>query len=90
MVQAAEEVLTRMHFAIEKLDAEQGIVRTRPLRGANSSSSGAATMRVSYDWEEANLQSVRRSVELRVEDAPEDGGRTPPGCASSARSRSSG
>ena len=33
-MQAAEEVLSEMYFTIEKFDAEQGIIRTRPLAGA--------------------------------------------------------
>ena len=64
----AGEVLGEMHFSIEKLDPERGVVRTRPLRGAqlfevwrsdNASASGAA---------EASLHTVRRSVEVRVEE----------------------
>jgi hypothetical protein len=61
-----------MHFAIEKLDAEQGLVRTRPLRGAQFFEFWRSDNASTYSWEEANLQSVRRSVELRVR--PEDGG----------------
>lgn len=72
VVQAAANVLTRMHFAIEKLDAKQGIVRTRPLRGAQFFELWRSDNASAYNWEEANLQSVRRSVELRVK--PEDGG----------------
>jgi len=72
VVQAAGDVLTRMHFAIEKLDAEQGIVRTRPLRGAQFFEFWRSDNASPYNGEEANLQSVRRSVELRVK--PEDGG----------------
>lgn len=72
VVQAAGDVLTRMHFAIEKLDAEQGLVRTRPLRGAQFFELWRSDNAGAYNWEEANLQSVRRSVELRV--GPEDGG----------------
>ncbi len=66
VVQAAGEVLTRMHFAIDKLDADQGIVRTRPLRGAQFFELWRSDNAGAYNWEEANLQSVRRSVELRV------------------------
>jgi hypothetical protein len=66
VVQAAERVLTRMHFAIEKLDAEQGIVKTRPLRGAQFFELWRSDNASSGDCEEANLQSVRRTVELRV------------------------
>jgi len=72
VVRAAGDVLTRMHFAIEKLDAEQGIVRTRPLRGAQFFELWRSDNASPYNWEEANLQSVRRSVELRVK--PENGG----------------
>ena len=71
VVHAAGDVLTRMHFAIEKLDAEQGIVKTRPLRGAQFFEFWRSDDASPYNWEEANLQSVRRSVELRVR--PEDG-----------------
>ncbi len=68
IMQAALEVLTEMHFPIEKLDAQEGVVRTSPLRAAqffelwrsdNADPSGVA---------EANLQTIRRSVELRVTD----------------------
>jgi hypothetical protein len=72
VVQAAGDVLTRMHFAIEKLDAEQGIVRTRPLRGGQFFELWRSDNAGAYNWQEANLQSVRRSVELRVRS--EDGG----------------
>jgi hypothetical protein len=78
-IQAAEYVLTRMHFAIEKLDAEQGIVKTRPLRGAQFFEFWRSDNANSNDWEEANLQSIRRTVELRVKNEavdrrPEAGG----------------
>jgi len=72
VVQAAGDVLIRMHFAIEKLDAEQGLVRTRPLRGAQFFEFWRSDNAGTYNWEEANLQSARRSVELRVK--PEAGG----------------
>jgi hypothetical protein len=71
VMEAAERILGEMHFAIAKLDAEQGIIRTQPLTGAqffelwrsdNATFGGAA---------EANLQTIRRSVELKV--TPEDG-----------------
>ena len=66
VVQAAGDILTRMHFAIEKLNAEQGLVRTRPLRGAQFFELWRSDNAGAYNWKEANLQSVRRSVELRV------------------------
>lgn len=72
VVRAAERVLTRMHFAIEKLDAEQGLVKTRPLRGAQFFEFWRSDNASSNDCEEANLQSVRRTVELWVK--PQEGG----------------
>jgi len=66
VVQAADDVLTGMHFAIEKLDAEEGLVRTKPLRGGQFFELWRSDNAGAYNWEEANLQSVRRSVELRV------------------------
>ncbi len=74
VVQAAGNVLTGMHFIIEKLDAEQGIVRTRPLRGGQFFELWRSDNAGAYNWDEANLQSVRRAVELRVK--PEDRGQT--------------
>jgi hypothetical protein len=72
VTQAAECVLTRMHFAIEKLDAEQGIVKTRPLRGAQFFEFWRSDNASSYACKEAGLQSIRRTVELRVK--TKDGG----------------
>ena len=72
VVDAAGDVLTRMHFVIEKLDAEQGLVRTRPLRGAQFFEMWRSDNASTFAWEESNLQSIRRAVELRV--GPEDRG----------------
>jgi hypothetical protein len=72
VIEAAEDVLARMHFDIEKLDVEQGIVRTRPLRGAQFFEFWRSDNASGFDTAEANLQSIRRSVELRVR--AEDGG----------------
>lgn len=64
LMASAEKVLTSMQFTIEKLDEENGVIRTRPLRGGqffepwrkdNASASAAA---------ESNLQSLQRTVEL--------------------------
>jgi hypothetical protein len=63
---AAESVLVRMHFPIEKLDVEHGIIRTRPLRGAQFFEFWQSDNAGSFNAAEANLQALRRSVELRV------------------------
>jgi len=64
---AAETTLTRMHFDIEKADAVHGIIRTRPLTGAQffelwrSDNVGPAQVA------EASLHTIRRSIELRLQ-----------------------
>ena len=67
VLQAAHEVLSRMQFPIEKLDAEQGILRTRPLRGAQFFEFWRGDNTGCFGTAEANLQTIRRTVELRVE-----------------------
>ncbi len=66
VLQAAHEVLSRMQFPIEKLDVEQGIVRTRPLRGAQFFEFWRSDNAGPFNVAEANLQTIRRSVEIRV------------------------
>jgi hypothetical protein len=66
VIRAAEEVLTQMQFPIEKLDTEQGIIRTKPLRGAQFFEVWRSDNASSLGCEQSNLQSIRRSVELRV------------------------
>jgi hypothetical protein len=66
-MQIAEQVLTAMHFAIEKADLNSGLIRTRPLAGAqffelwrsdNVGPSNAAL---------ANIHSVQRVAELHIQ-----------------------
>jgi hypothetical protein len=66
VVQTAHEVLSRLHFPIEKLDVEQGVVRTRPWRGAQFFEIWRRDNASAYGAAEANLQTIRRMVELRV------------------------
>jgi hypothetical protein len=65
-VEAAEAALSGMHFVVEKADPIQGVIRTKPLTGAQffelwrSDNVGPAqTM-------EASLHTLRRFVELRL------------------------
>ena len=66
VMEAAHKVLADMHFAIEKLDAEHGVVRTRPLRAGQFFEVWQCDNVGGYSAAEANVQSVRRIVELRV------------------------
>jgi len=66
ILQAAETTLGEMHFVIEKLDLEQGIVRTQPLRGAQAFEFWRSDNVGLHSAAEANLHTIRRWVELRI------------------------
>jgi len=65
-MEVAEDVLARMHFAIEKADVPTGYMRTKPLPGAQffefwrSDNVGADNTLL------ANLHTIRRTVELNM------------------------
>ena len=63
---AAHEVLAEMHFPIEKLDVEQGVIKTRPLRAGQFFELWQCDNAGGYNAAEANVQCIRRMVELRV------------------------
>jgi hypothetical protein len=65
-MQAAEDTLSKMHFVIEKLDAEQGIIRTEPLRGAQFFEFWRRDNVGLHSTAEANLHTIRRAVELQI------------------------
>jgi hypothetical protein len=60
-MQIAEDVLSKMHFNIDKADANQGLIRTRPLPGPH-----LFEFWRSDHSAEANLHSIRRIVELNI------------------------
>lgn len=63
---AAHDVLAGMHFPIEKLDVERGVIRTRPLRAGQFFEFWRGDNVGAFNTAEANVQSIRRTVELRV------------------------
>jgi len=63
---AAEDVLAKMHFVIEKADPEAGLVRTKPLTGAQFFEFWRADSAGGFNAAEANLHSIRRTVEVEV------------------------
>lgn len=65
-MQTAEDVLRRMHFTISKADAKQGIIRTRPLAGAQFFEFWRRDSVGAKNFAEANLHSLRRTVELDI------------------------
>lgn len=65
---AAEDVLAKMHFTIEKLDVESGLIKTYPLSGAQTFEFWRKDSVGSFNRTEADLQSIRRTVELNISD----------------------
>ncbi|MBN1971999.1 MAG: hypothetical protein JW787_00040 [Sedimentisphaerales bacterium] len=71
-MQAAEDVLGKMHFEIEKADYNEGYIRTRPLAGAQffefwrTENIGAENQLLS------NMHSIRRIVELNISNQNEN------------------
>jgi hypothetical protein len=63
---AAEQVLTGMHFGIEKLDVDAGYIRTAPLSGAQSLEFWRSDSVGSFNRSEADLHSIRRAVEINM------------------------
>ena len=66
VAEAAEKLLRRMHFKIEKSDAQQGIVRTHPLCGAQWFEFWRSDNAGRFNSKEANLHSIRRIAELDI------------------------
>ncbi len=65
-MQAAEDCLGDMYFAIEKADVEQGLIRTRPLTGGQFFEFWRNDNVGSFNAAEANIQSIRRTAELTI------------------------
>ena len=62
----AEEVLGQMHFKIEKADIESGLMRTRPLSGAQFFEFWRSDNVGPDNSLAANLHTIRRTVELDI------------------------
>lgn len=66
-MEIAEDVLAKMHFSIEKADAEVGLIRTAPLSGAQFFEFWRSDNAGPDNWLEANLNSIRRIAQLNVQ-----------------------
>jgi len=75
-MQAAEDVLGKMHFTIDKADAERGLIRTRPLPGAQSFEFWRSDNVGAFNSAEANLHSIRRVAELDISPRDLPGGKS--------------
>ena len=65
-MEATDDVLSKMHFTIDKADAEQGLIRTKPLTGAQFFEFWRSDNVGAFNSAEANLHSIRRIVELHI------------------------
>ncbi len=65
-MQIAEDVLGKLHFSIAKSDAELGVIRTRPLTGAQFFEFWRKDNVGSFNAMEANLHTIRRIAELEI------------------------
>ena len=81
-MEIAEDVLAKMHFTIEKADADpatagidtrrwRGFIRTRPLAGAQFFEFWRSDNVGADNWLESNLHSIRRVVELTMSEQEE-------------------
>jgi len=65
-MQIAEDVLAKMHFTIAKSDANLGVIRTRPLAGAQFFEFWRKDNVGAFNTAEANLHSIRRIAECSL------------------------
>jgi hypothetical protein len=65
-MQIAEDVLNRMNFTIAKSDANLGVIKTRPLAGAQFFEFWRKDNVGAFNFDEANLHSIRRIAELNI------------------------
>jgi hypothetical protein len=65
-MQIAEDCLGKLHFSINKSDANQGIIKTNPLSGAQFFEFWRKDNVGAYNFEEANLHSIRRIAEINI------------------------
>jgi uncharacterized protein YcfL len=70
-MQAAEDVLGDMHFTIAKLDDRSGYIKTGPLTAAQWFEFWRSDNVGAFNAAEANLHSIRRTVELNIEQQDE-------------------
>jgi hypothetical protein len=65
-MQIAEDVLGKLHFSIAKSDANLGVIKTRPLAGAQFFEFWRKDNVGAFNFDEANLHSIRRIVEINI------------------------
>jgi len=72
MMEVAEDVLANMYFTIEKADAQSGLIRTRPLPGAQFFEFWRSDNVGADNTLAANLHTIRRTVTLDISQQDEE------------------
>ncbi len=72
VMEAAEDVLVKMHFTIEKANPENGFIRTKPLQGAQFFEFWRSDNVGADNWLANNLHSIIRIVELNINEQDKD------------------
>jgi hypothetical protein len=72
VMEAAEDVLVKMYFTVEKANAESGFIRTKPLPGAQFFEFWRSDNVGADNWLISNLHSIRRIVELNINEQDKD------------------
>jgi hypothetical protein len=70
LMQAVEKTLYSMHFELEKYDVDNGVIRTRPLRGEQFFELWRSDNAGRFNTAESNLQSIQRTVEMTFQPQP--------------------
>lgn len=65
-MEIAEDVLARLHFTIAKADVQSGLIKTRPLPGAQFFEFWRGDNVGADNGLQANLHTIRRTVELNI------------------------
>lgn len=71
LMEVAEDVLVRMYFTIEKADVQSGLIRTRPLSGAQFFEFWRSDNVGADNTLAANLHTIRRTVTLDIDQQDE-------------------
>ena len=71
-MEAAEDILATMHFTIQKADVQSGLIRTRPLPGAQFFEFWRSDNVGADNCLQANLHTIRRTVELDISQRGEE------------------
>jgi hypothetical protein len=66
-MEAAGATLSRMHFVVEKADPTAGVIRTKPLTGAQFFEFWRSDNVSPAQMAEASMHTLRRWVELRIQ-----------------------